>query len=204
MSRARTYVAIVGSALLLAGVSFSASSQDNPDSSASSSAPASLTDAVQSIESATGGKVLEVRVRRHGPGFAAVVTKGNQLANIKVHPVNGQVTKMSVDEVPQWMHDWKLRADAQDIHKARVSVSDAIRTAEQAQQAPAVDAGLAKPLSPSNDVLAYNIEVLKDGEPRRVAVDAKTGELIANPDEVLTPWTPERLAEKDEQHPSRQ
>lgn len=68
------------------------------------------------------------------------------------------------------------------------------RTVEQATHAPAVDVALAKPLTGFNRVLAYEVEVVPNGTPERVAIDGRTGQLLADPRSELTPWTPERLA----------
>ena len=43
-----------------------------------------------------------------------------------------------------------------------------------------------------NAVLAYNVELIKDGKPKRVVIDAVTGLPIANPEPLLDPWTPEK------------
>ena len=59
--------------------------------------------------------------------------------------------------------------------------------------APAIGAGLAKPLSGANQVLAYNIELLKGGKRRLIAIDATSGAKIANPEALYESWTPVRL-----------
>jgi uncharacterized membrane protein YkoI len=162
-----------------------------------------LSRAVEAIEKDTGGRVLEIRLLHTNPiAYAAVIAKGQELANVSVTPINPHVVALSAQETPQWMLDWQLRADMHDIHKTTLSSADAIRAAERATGAPAIDAGLAKPLSADNAVLAYNIEVLKDGVPHRVAIDARTGQQIEDPEAVLSPWTPERLASEDEHHKS--
>jgi uncharacterized membrane protein YkoI len=89
------------------------------------------------------------------------------------------------------MAPWSLRADRKSILKAKVRLSDAVIQAEQIRHGVAVDAGLAQPLSGGNDVLAYNIEVVENGRPRRVVIDAQTGERIADPQPLLQGWTPE-------------
>lgn len=159
----------------------------------------SLTNAIKAIEQSVGGRVLEVRLlHSHGPGFAAVVSKGQDLINVRYTEPSRQVDKLAVSETPQWMTDWMLREDAKDIRKATVAPADAVQKVQQAMGAPAVDIGLARPLSGGNSVLAYNVEVVKDGTPQRVAIDANTGQMIADPQSLLTPWTPEHLAQQDE------
>ena len=72
------------------------------------------------------------------------------------------------------------------VGDAKVSLADAIRTAEASQGgAPAVVAGIARRAAkPSSDVHAYMVGILKDGKLLPVAVDSDTGQRIGNP-EVL-------------------
>jgi hypothetical protein len=69
------------------------------------------------------------------------------------------------------------------VATAKVSLADAIRTAEASEDgAPAVVAGVARSASnPTSDVHAYMVGILKNGDLQRVAVDSKTGLVIANP-----------------------
>ena len=49
----------------------------------------------------------------------------------------------------------------------------------------------AKSVAADNAVLSYNIEIVKDGRPQRVVIDAETGGKVANPDTSLEAWKPE-------------
>jgi hypothetical protein len=66
--------------------------------------------------------------------------------------------------------------------------------AEERASAPAIGAGLAKPLSGTNAVLAYWVETIKDRDRERLAVDARSGAFIANPEALYVPYTPVKLA----------
>lgn len=160
-------------------------------------ARASLSDAVARIEGATAGRVLEIRWL-HGPGhgFEAVLAKQDGVEYIRLNPLRDTLVTLRAEEIPQWMLPWKVRQDLRNIAYATVPLATAIHTAEDATRSIAVDAGLAKPLSGENSVLAYQIEVLRGGKPDRVAVDAVTGERIDDPDEVLDTWTPEKTLDK--------
>jgi len=161
----------------------------------------SLEHALHVIERSTGGRVLEIRLlHRHGPGFEAVVAKNHELINVRVHDVSDEVTRIAVTETPRWMLDWRLKADMASVREEKLSPAQAISRAEKDTGAPAVDVSIAKPLSGHDGVLAYDVEVVKDGMPERVAIDARTGQLIADPQAVLGPWTPERLAQQDTTH----
>lgn len=199
----------VAAAILLAGAAFAqqeSGSSQPPKNPAESNAPGdpwanqtntSLTDAIAAVEDAIGGKILEIRfLKGIGKGYEAVVAKKHELINVRENPLTKHVTVITVEETPAWMLDWKLRADIRSIEKAKVPLAEAVKTAEAIAHAPAIDAGLAKPLTPDNAVLAYNIEVAKNGKPERVVIDATTNSVIANPDGLLDPWTPEKLVEK--------
>ncbi len=152
-----------------------------------------LAAAVAAIEQKTGGRVAEIRYHdRNGRGvYDAEVIVGNALSQSRVDARTGKVIAFERHETPAWMLDWESRADIKSLAKATVPLPQAILTAEKASNgAVATDAGLAKPLTAGNSVLAYNVEVVRDGSPRRIAVDANTDEVIADPN-MLETWSPE-------------
>ena len=155
----------------------------------------SLAKAVSAVEASTGGKVLEIRfVDEVGhERFESVVAKPNAIIYMTVNPVNEDVTEIAVKELPAWMLNWKLTAYVKSIEKASVPLTKAIADAEAVARAPAIGAGLAKPLTGMNQVLAYYVELLADGKRKRVAIDATNGAKIANPEELYEPWTPVKL-----------
>jgi hypothetical protein len=91
------------------------------------------------------------------------------------------------------MLNWKLTAYVKSIEKATVPLAKAISKAETLAGAPGIGAGLAKPLSGMNQVLAYDVELLKGEKREMIAIDATNGAKIANPEEIYEPWTPVRL-----------
>jgi uncharacterized membrane protein YkoI len=155
----------------------------------------SLAKAVGALEASTGGKVLEIRfVDEVGhERFESVVAKRNAIIYMSVNPVNEDVTEIAIKELPAWMLDWKLTGYVKSIGKANVPLTKAIADAEAMARAPAIGAGLAKPLSGTNQVLAYNIELLTDGKRQRIAIDATNGAKIANPEALYESWTPVKL-----------
>jgi len=156
---------------------------------------ASLSTAVDALEAATGGKVLEIRFvdEKRRERFESVVAKPDQVIYMAVDPVTENVTKIAIKELPAWMLNWKLTEYVSSIEKATVPLAKAITKAEAMAGAPAIGAGLAKPLSGANQVLAYNIELLKGGKRRLIAIDATSGAKIANPEALYESWTPVRL-----------
>jgi hypothetical protein len=123
----------------------------------------SLRHAVQALEHGTGGKVLEIRLSDE-PGeisFDAVIAKGEDLLDMHIAGVNATVTSIDIAQLPEWMVGRKLTEYMRSIYKAKLPLADAIGMAERKAKEPAVGAGLAKPLSGSNAVLAYNVELMR-------------------------------------------
>jgi hypothetical protein len=187
-------VALLGAAMPLGPgrIASAASSQaQNPWANVTDTG---LTDAIAAIEETTGGKVLEIRFHNDpvAVDYDAVVGKGPVISHVHIAAApEHKVAVIAETNVPVWMVNWVLRADMASIQKAKLSLTEAVRKAQQMTAAPAVDAGIAKPLTADNAVLAYNIEVVKNGKPQRVVIDAQTGDRIANPDALLDTWSPE-------------
>jgi len=141
----------------------------------------SLPRAIAIIETKTGGKVMDIQVANNGgqPVYDAVVVKPGKVGTARISGRTG-ATIQDADFSASSLN-WHDRADVKSFAKATVPLATAIKTVEQNAGATAVNAGLAKPLSAGNSVLAYNIEVVKDGRANRVAIDANTGEVIADP-----------------------
>jgi hypothetical protein len=150
--------------------------------------------AIAAAEAFSGGRVLEIRFGvHHGvPGFDAVVAKAGAFGHVRIDLPSNRATTIAETEIPSWMADWLLKADARSLAKAKLRLSDAVRVAEKMANAPAVDAGVAKPLTGDNAVLAYDVEVIRGGRPQRVVIDAITGQKIADPQPLLQGWTPEQ------------
>src|SRR5579883_627882 len=142
-----------------------------------------LENAAAQIEGKTGGRVMDIRFydETGHPTYMAVIAKGGVVDTVRLDGVNGRITRVSGAMVPDWAMSWERRADVNSARQATVPLASAIITAENAARAPAIEAGLAKPLTAQNSVLAYNVEVLMHGRPELVAVDANTNEIIANP-----------------------
>jgi uncharacterized membrane protein YkoI len=90
----------------------------------------------------------------------------------------------------------ELKAYVKSIRHAHLPLAQGIALAERTANKPAIGAGLAAPLSGTNAVLAYNVEVMKAGKRDRIAIDANTGAPIANPDEIYGAWTPVKLVRR--------
>src|ERR1700737_4067550 len=182
--------------ILLAGVTIALVAGVGPtQTDAADITESSLAKAVSALEAATGGKVLEIRFvdEKGHERFESVVAKPDQVIYMAVDPVTENVTKIAIKKLPAWMLNWKLTQYVSSIEKATVPLAKAIAKAEAMAGAPAIGAGLAKPLSGANQVLAYNIELLKGGKRRLIAIDATSGAKIANPEALYESWTPVRL-----------
>lgn len=150
-----------------------------------------LPNAIARIESASGGKVVEIRYNNVAgtPGYDVVLARGPQVSFVRVSKPGGGMVELSGASKPEWMLQWSARTDVGLVSTAKVPMAEAIRTAEGAMGgAPAVAAGMAQSAAGANtSVKAYNVAILKDGQERRVAVDSESGAVIANPS-MLAAW----------------
>ncbi|CAN7467211.1 PepSY domain-containing protein [Phenylobacterium sp. LjRoot219] len=150
-----------------------------------------LTQAIAAAEQASGGKVVEIRYRVDGtsPGFDAVAAKGGAFSHLRVAMPSNKVTPISQSAIP-WRANWTLKADAKDLAKAKISLSDAVMQAEKMAGGPASAAGVAAPLTGDNAVLAYNVKLYRGNEQRRLVIDAVSGAPIENPT-AFEDWAPD-------------
>jgi hypothetical protein len=146
----------------------------------------SLTNAIDRVKSATGGRVLEIRyaMKDNVPGYNAAVAKGLNVVFVRLDDKSGKLTPVDESSRQDWMLQWQQIRDIHIAENASVSLLDAVRTAEQAQNnKPAVAAGIARSASnPQSDVYAYNVIINQgNGDITRVAVDSSNGMVIADP-----------------------
>jgi uncharacterized membrane protein YkoI len=144
----------------------------------------SLPDAISKIERATGGKVVEIRFSDadNMPGYHAVVAKNGQVQFMHLEAQSGRLVTVRDNTLPVWMLSWRGQAELRVAENAPVPLSEAVKTAEQADNnAPAIAAGVARSASsPANDVHAYNILMDRGGSVQRSAVDSATNQVIAD------------------------
>jgi uncharacterized membrane protein YkoI len=157
-----------------------------------------LTHAARALEQDTNGKILEIRLTDEAgaPAFEAAIAKDDALVYMRIESVSDNVTEIKVRDLPPWLLNYHLEAYMRSIVKAVVPLEQAIVKAEARAHAPAIDAGVAKPLSGTNAVLAYFVETTKGKSRGQFAVDAMTGAFIENPDELYEPHTPVDLARR--------
>ena len=145
-----------------------------------------LPSAVSNIETLSGGRVAAIAYNDVAgtPGYGVIiVTQGSKVSFDRLSNPTGKAVEISQTSLEPWMSNWRNQRRAAVVATANVSLADAIRTAEASQNgAPAVVAGVARSASnPNSDVHAYMIGILRNGDLQRVAVDSKTGAVIANP-----------------------
>jgi hypothetical protein len=148
-----------------------------------------LPNAVSNIESQVGGRVAAIAYNNVAgtPGYGVILSQGSNIKFMRLDKPTNQAVEISQASAPSWMLNWRNQRRAAAVEAAQVPLADAIRAAEASQQgAPAVVAGIARSAAnPNSDVHAYMVGILKSGQLLPVAVDSKTGMLIANPS-VLT------------------
>jgi uncharacterized membrane protein YkoI len=144
-----------------------------------------LIKAIQAVHSVNGARVVDIRYGRQDsiPGYRIVLQQNGRYTFMRIDERNGQVVAIDATNAPDWTLNWEKRTRLRMDRKAMVPLAQAIRTAEKANgDAPAVAAGIAKSASNSeSDVYAYNVILDMNGQAKRVAVDARTGEIISDP-----------------------
>jgi uncharacterized membrane protein YkoI len=157
-----------------------------------------LAHAASVLEKDTGAKILEIRLADETgePAFEAALTKDGTVAYMRIASPSDDVTEIEVNHLPHWLQNYQLDAYRRSVSKAQVPIDAAITKAEQSDRAPAIDAGVAKPLGGTNAVLAYFVETIKGSRRNQLAVDATTGAMIANPQSLYEAHTPVELARR--------
>lgn len=144
-----------------------------------------LPTAVSNIEAAMGGRVGAIAFSNvdGAPGYGVVLVQGENVRFMRLAKPNSKAVEITQASVPSWMLTWRNQRRAAVAKAARVSLADAIRTAEASQRgAPAVVAGVARSAAnPNSDVQAYMVGLLRGGNLRMVAVNSSSGAVIANP-----------------------
>ena len=154
--------------------------------------------AAAAVEKDSGGRILEIRLADEtgAPAFEAALTKDGAVVYMRIASPSNDVSEIEVSHLPRWLQNYQLDAYRRSVAKARVAIDEAITKAEQHDQSPAIDAGIAKPLGGTNAVLAYFVETIKGSKRNQLAVDATTGSMIANPESLYEPRTPVQLARR--------
>lgn len=158
-------------------------------------APRALAHATMALEANTGGKVLEIRLadEKGEPAFEAALSKDDSVVYMRIKSVSDDVTEIAVSELPPWLAKVHLEDYMRGVAAAKVPLADAIVKAEELAAAPAIGAGIAKPLSGTHPVLAYYVEMMKGDQRIVSAIDAQSGAFIAHPESLYKPYTPVKL-----------
>ncbi len=150
-----------------------------------------LISAIHALRDASGSKVVDIRFARQDgiPGYHVVLQKDGRFTFMHIDEQNGRIVSIAAASAPDWMLNWNQRAQLKFDRKTKISLAQAIRTAEGANNnAPAIAAGIARSASnPDSDVHAYNVILDDGGHTMRVAVDGTTGQIISDPS-ALADW----------------
>jgi hypothetical protein len=154
-----------------------------------------LAHATEVMERATHGQVLEIRQmdETNDPAFEAAVARDDTVLHLRIAPGTDVITEIVASELPSWLMNYRIQAHMRGISRVEVPLVEAILKAEQSAQAPAIGAGIARPLRGGNEVLAYYVEIIGDRARKLLAVDAKTGAIAVNSNSVYEPWMPVKL-----------
>jgi uncharacterized membrane protein YkoI len=160
-----------------------------------------LAHAAATLERQTGGRILEIRLadQAGAPAFEAALTMDGAISYMRIASPDDGVTEIELDHLPVWLQNYPLDAYRRSVAKAQVPIDQAITKAEQSDHAPAIDAGVAKPLGGTNAVLAYFVETARDSSNKKrdeLAVDATSGALIENPQSLYEAHKPMELTRR--------
>jgi len=147
--------------------------------------PNTLAKAVANIEALSGGRVAAIAYDYVAgtPGYDVVVKQGSNVRFARLDRVTNKAVQISEASLPSWMLNWRTQRRAAVVEDAKVSLADAIRTAEASEKGgAAVAAGIARSASnPTANVHAYMVALRNGDHQRVVAVNTKTGGIIGNP-----------------------
>ncbi|MGO9935153.1 MAG: hypothetical protein ACLPV8_25525 [Steroidobacteraceae bacterium] len=144
-----------------------------------------LVNSIRAAEQASGGKVLDIRFSnaKGVPAYHMVIVKGGQIQFFRVEELSQNLIAIDASSKPVWMLKWRGKTEVQFAKQASVSLTQAIRTAEQSKNgAPAVAAGIARSAAnPDSDVQAYTVLLDVRGTVQSVSIDVSNGEVISDP-----------------------
>src|ERR1700722_19022741 len=157
-----------------------------------------LAHAADVFQEETGGKVLEIRLAdtAGAAGFEAAILKNGGVLYMRIGSPAAHVTEIDVKDLPPWLLNYHLEAYARSAVRAQVPIQEAIAKAEKRNDAPAIDAGIAKPLGGDNAVLAYFVETLNGSRRGGHAPDWPTAVFTEKPQSLFETHTPVELARR--------
>jgi hypothetical protein len=133
---------------------------------------------------ASGGTVLEIRRDAAGarPSYEAQILRADGVGNAVIGPA-GTISTLG-DRRPVSSLSVPERRDARSIGDARISMEQAVRTAEATEELPAVGAEFR---ATRGGLLTYDVATAgQGGGERHVFVDAQTGQVVADPNALTT------------------
>lgn len=139
------------------------------------SAKISLSQAISTVESQTGGKVTNAVFENHNakPGYVVTTYANGKMEAMWVDPQSGVATKIAKPSTNEAALETRDQADVSTLNTAKASLPQAISMAEQKEGGKAFEAGLRN----HNNAVAYNVDVEKNGKVSNYWVDPATAKL---------------------------
>lgn len=134
----------------------------------------SMLDAIAAAERHTGGRALEAgfELRSDRPVYKVAVFHNNAvwigLVDANSGQVQGESRTTPLDRLGQ-----EDRAEVNGLQRAKLSLADAIKAAEQQSGDRAIEAGMEQ----LHDRAVYEVVVLRNGATRKLAVDPASGQV---------------------------
>lgn len=136
----------------------------------------SLAQAVAAAEQHTGGRAIKIEMERGRDGYVYEVKTAFQgkLTTVFVSPADGKVVRVDERGMIEKVLDREDRNEIASIVAAPTTLGAAIATAEQQAGGKAVEAAVEH----ENGTFGFEIEVAKDGDVKRVFIDAASGQVV--------------------------
>ncbi len=138
-------------------------------------AKTSVAQAIAAAEQKTAGRAMKLEVEKEkGAYLYEIKTVSNgKVANVLIDPSSGQVVKIENEGLIAKVFDREDKAEFAKLAAAPTTLAAAIATAEQHIGGKAIEASF----DDENGAMLFKVEVAKNDEVHRVAVDSATGKI---------------------------
>jgi uncharacterized membrane protein YkoI len=146
----------------------------------------SLNRAISAVEELTGGRVVEIHFdTANGAGhYEATIARNGTMDHAIVNLATRRVAILDQDQAPARTFEFRDKAGAEMIvRSSKVPLPDAVASAEQASRGVAIAAETTR--SADGYMVVHDIETVRADAMVPVLVDAKTGQVIADPQPLV-------------------
>ena len=159
----------------LPALAFAAMTPDKTAQSNFESAKVTLEQAINTVQTQTGGKVTNAAFQSQNskPGYLVTAYVNGSMKAMWVDPESGNATPIAKPSASEATVETQDKADASSLNSAKTTLAEAVSMAQQKAGGKAFDAGLQK----HDQKLAISVDVLKNGTMSTYWVDPTEGKL---------------------------